>query len=250
MKALKICTVLISLALVGCANTTSRTHPTLDQELLQVERVVIAPPDVEVTLITFTGENERMTTVEESLSLELMTLSQSFLTNQGYEVVEFDFAAARAEDAELATLLGDFNAAYDQAKKDLKAGQMISEAEASSVRSTLGEAAILVADEADADAVLLVRFAGFDKSEGQVAKDLGTSILVGVLTMGTVVPIMPTSGAVMEVALIDGGTGDVLWTDMKQGNLSAAVTNQVMATLPEDIDEAAANEAVVDAISQ
>ncbi len=43
--------------LSACTTTSTRTHPTLAQELMLVDSVVIIPPDVEITLITLTGEN-------------------------------------------------------------------------------------------------------------------------------------------------------------------------------------------------
>lgn len=52
----------------------------------------------------------------------------------------------------------------------------------------------IVAEKSGADAILLMRYAGFDKSGGYVAKDVGTSLLVAVMTMGTVIPTKQTSG--------------------------------------------------------
>ena len=61
-------------------------------------------------------------------------------------------------------------------------------------------------------------------------------IFLGILTMGQFVPLAATSGAITEVALIDGVTGDVLWADVKSGVLNAAVADNAMDTLPHDVD--------------
>ena len=86
-----------------------------------------------------------------------------------------------------------------------------------------------------------MRYAGFDKSSGYVAKDVGTSLLVAVLTMVTVIPTKQTSGAITEFALIDGVTADVMWADTKAGLLNSTIGNQALETLPLDIDPDGSN---------
>ncbi|MBK6509341.1 MAG: hypothetical protein IPG06_07670 [Haliea sp.] len=68
MKGLTTLMVVMSFAILGgCSTTTARTHPDIEAQLKAVKRVVIAPPEIEVTLITFTGENERITATEETI---------------------------------------------------------------------------------------------------------------------------------------------------------------------------------------
>ncbi len=52
---------------------------------------------------------------------------------------------------------------------------------------------------------------GFKKSGGEVAKDVAITILFAVT--GAIVT-QPTQGAGMRMALVDGGTGDVLWANV------------------------------------
>ena len=223
-------------SLSACGTTTTRTHPDIAEQLKSIKRVVVAPPEIEVTLITFTGENERIEEVESQIRTELLTIARKELEEGGYQVVDFDFEAAKQEDDTLAYSITEFVSGYDNAKEELQHGKAISLDEANSIRASLGEAATRVAAAADADAVLLIRFGGFQKSGGQVAKDVGTSILVGVLTLGAVIPIQPASGAFTEVALVDGYTGDVLWTDIRGGALGSELTDSLMDQLPDDID--------------
>lgn len=247
MKGMTALVAIMLLAtLAGCSTTTARTHPDIEAQLKAVKRVVIAPPEIEVTLITFTGENERITATEETIRAEVLNITKRELEEGGYEVVDFDFAAAKQQDETLATLISDFVTGYDNAKEELQHGKPISVEEAKNIRASLGEVATRVAAAADADAVVLVRFGGFEKSEGQIAKDMGTSILVGVLSMGTVIPIQPTSGAFTEVALVDGYSGDILWTDIRGGALSSELTDTLLDLLPDDIDEAVVADSVTD----
>lgn len=223
--------------LAGCASTTTtRTHPSLNEQLNRVNTVVIIPPRVEIEYVTLTGENERLIEREEEISSELMKMAKRELLSHGYEVVSFDFAAAIANDHDFAYKVTQIREGFDRAKRDLRLGQLISESEAKMIQTSVGEAVNIVADKSGADAVLLMRYAGFDKSSGYVAKDVGTSLLVGVLTMGTVIPTKQTSGAITEFALIDGVTGDVLWANTKGGLLNSTIGDKALETLPLDID--------------
>ena len=249
MKGLTTLMVVMSFAiLAGCSTTTARTHPDIEAQLKAVKRVVIAPPEIEVTLITFTGENERITATEETIRREVLNITKRELEAGGYEVVDFDFAAAKQQDETLATLITDFVTGYDNAKEELQHGKAISLEEAKNIRASLGEVATRVAAAAEADAVVLVRFGGFEKSEGQIAKDVGTSLLIGVISLGTVIPIQPTSGAFTEVALIDGYSGDILWTDIRGGALSSELTDMLLDQLPDDIDDAVVADSVTDPV--
>ena len=249
MKGLTTLMVVMSFAILGgCSTTTARTHPDIEAQLKAVKRVVIAPPEIEVTLITFTGENERITATEETIRREVLNITKRELEAGGYEVVDFDFAAAKQQDETLATLITDFVTGYDNAKEELQHGKAISLEEAKNIRASLGEVATRVAAAAEADAVVLVRFGGFEKSEGQIAKDVGTSLLIGVISLGTVIPIQPTSGAFTEVALIDGYSGDILWTDIRGGALSSELTDILLDQLPDDIDDAVVADSVTDPV--
>ncbi len=93
-----------------------------------------------------------------------------------------------------------------------------------------------MATKSGADAILLMRYSGWDKSGGHVAKDIGISLLVAVLTSGMVMASFPTEGAMTEAALIHGKTGEVLWADIKGGALDAAAADVMMDSMPHDVD--------------
>jgi hypothetical protein len=237
MKSLRMVAVLsILLVVAGCATTTTRTHPTLEEQLHHVNSVVIAPPRVEIEYVTLTGENERLTEQEAVIRSQLISIAKDALTAHGYEIVEFDFDSAMENDEEFAYTVTQIREGFDKAKEDLNLGKQVSEEQAKKLQICLGEAANIVAAESGADAILLIRYAGFDKSGGYVAKDVGTSVLVAVLSMGSVIMASPTSGAITEVALIDGITGDLLWADVKGGHLDAAPAVNAMNTMPHDVD--------------
>jgi hypothetical protein len=238
MIMMRLTTIVVSVALFvgGCATTTTRTHPTLEEELHRVNSVVIVPPRIEIQYVTLTGEDERMIEEEQAIRTELMAIAARELRDHGYEVIDFDFQAAMDQNDELAYTVTEIREGFDRARADLKMGIALSKDEANEIRVSVGEAVNTVAAMSGADAILLMRYVGFKKSGGYVAKDVGTGLLVGVLTLGTVVPVSPTSGAMTEVALIDAVSGDVLWADITSGMLDSSITDEVLDTLPHDID--------------
>jgi hypothetical protein len=226
----------LTLLLGGCATTTTRTHPTLEDQLHRVNTVVIVPPKVEIQYLTLTGENERLVDKEQAISAELVAIAERELRESGFEIIDFDFDAAIESDTEFAYMVTQVREGFDRAKEELQLGKKISEEEAKTIRISVGEAVNTVAAMSGADAILLIRYGGFQKSEGHIAKDVGTGILVGVLTAGAVVPVSQASGAVTEVALIEGVTGEVLWADIVAGLLDSSVTDKAMDSLPVDVD--------------
>lgn len=239
MKTLRFITITALVLLVSaCATTTTRTHPELDRELLNVDSVVVAPPRVEIQYITLTGEDERMEELEEATRTQLVYRAENALRQRGFEIVEFDFERAIAEDEEFAYTVTQIREGFEKAKEDLSLGKPLPEEEAKKIQISVGEAVNIVASRTGADTILLMRYQGFDKSGGHVAKDVGTSLLVGILTLGAFVPIYATKGAVTEAALIDGATGDVLWADIRGGTLDPAIADKILETMPHDVDPA------------
>jgi hypothetical protein len=75
----------------------------------------------------------------------------------------------------------------------------------------VGPIANLFAVAGGADALVLTRYFGFDKSGGQRAKEVVANVLPAVLTH--VAASSPGAGGRVEVGLVDGMSGDVLWTN-------------------------------------
>lgn len=237
MKSLRLPTLFSFLLLASaCAITTTRTHPELNEQLQHIDTVVIAPPRVEITQLTLTGENERLLELERMIRQELVALAEARLRERGFEVLPFDFDAAMQENDEFAYTVTQIREGFEKAKEDLQLGQPIAPEKANKLAVSLGEATNIVAARTGADAILLLRYQGFDKSSGYVAKDVATSVLVAVLTAGQIVPYKPAEGAITEAALVDGATGEVLWADIKGGKLNAAIAGNTMDTLPQDMD--------------
>jgi hypothetical protein len=211
-------------AVSGCAGTTPvRQHPEFAEATRRIETIAILPPEVEHQLVTFSGDNERLPERERSITRELNTLVRMLLEGKHYQVRpiedEWPGDAKKDESVELRQL----RTASNEALRQLY-GPEAGPDSSSATRASVGAAASPVAEQLQADALLLVRYAGFEKSKGQRVKDFTTSVLfgtlIGVASGGMVIPMSTSgrSGGAVQLALIDGTSGDLLWANQVAGS--------------------------------
>jgi len=224
--------VLGSALLHGCSYTSVRQHQDFHEYVKDVEYIVIAPPAVTVEEVTFTGENNKLHEKEELIRSGLMSLAKARLEERGFKVVEFDIDAEMEKDKDFAFEVNQVEEAFKQARQDLYDGNQVTEEEKSKFNSSLGPVVNTIASRAGADAVLLLHYYGFEKSAGMIAKDIAASVLLALVTGGATATSSP-EGSQVEVALIDGDTGAVLWVNTRAApTLSADVTSATMYDLP------------------
>lgn len=223
--------------ITGCTNTTAREHVTLEDQLKRIESVVLLPVDVKIELVTLTGENERLVEREAELAVKLTDIVNASLTEHGFTTVPSDFTETVDDEVDVAYAITQIREGFDQVKKDIDFGRVLPKSKINKMKVTVGEAANIVQSVSGTDAIMMVNYAGFDKSGGHVAKDLATGVLVGVLTMGAVVPVAPKSGAMIEMALIDGASGELLWVNSGGGYLNEKLATHVLKKFPQDVDE-------------
>ena len=234
-KIILVCGVLFTLVLSsGCTVTNVREHPALEEQLLDVDSVLVVTPAVSIEQINFASENERLIEMENLIQQELIIFAESELKERGYDVVEFDLEKAIAEDEQLAYAVNQAIEGFDEAKKTLYE-KALTEEDKRKFKVSVGTAVNIVSEKSGADAVLLMHYIGQRKSEGSVAKDIAVGVLVGLLTGS--VPVAPTEASYVEIAFIDGVTGEVLWSNMfSSQQLSIKIADDVMQSFPEDID--------------
>ena len=217
MKTLRLHSLWIAVAFVlvvgavsGCAGTPIRQHPDFASAARKVQSIAILPPDVEHVRIVFTGENERLTEQEREVAVDLQRGFEAALKTKQYVVRPWPDAQQLEETPNANFELQQVRTAYNEASKQLYDKAANAE-ESKKFRVSLGPVVNPVATRVNAEALLYARFNGFEKSGGQQTKDILAGALLGVLTGAIAIP-KPT-GAVLEVALIDGVTGDVLWAN-------------------------------------
>lgn len=207
--------VVILLMLSGCAMTSVRQHPDFATGKRKVETVAIIPVDVEYRHLVFTGENERDSEKEKSIGLEIESNLATMLNARGYSVKADLVKRAASGDKDFNFKLEQIKEAYTQSTKELYAQPMVSEEQSTQFKVGVGALANPVAMMGGSDALILARYQGFDKSSGLVAKEVVASALLAALTGAYVIPA--PSGGRIEISLIDGVSGNVLWTNFGAG---------------------------------
>ncbi|WP_394172180.1 hypothetical protein [Thalassotalea litorea] len=223
----KIIIVAVALWVTGCAQTSVRHHQDFEEVAKTVSTVVVLPADVEVELLTFDGENEMLEEKSTQIRNSIDAIAKAKLKEENLNVIEFDFATEIAANEDFAYAITTAKEAWGKAKEDMYQTGFVDEKKKAEFQTSFGSVLNIIADKTNADAVLLMHYSGFEKSEGLIAKDLASSVLVGVLTMGAVVPVQATSGSFIDVALVDANSGKVIWANRKPG----ATTDEVPASV-------------------
>lgn len=228
--------VILILLNSSCAKlTTTREHPVLEEQLLKIDKVLVIPPSVAIQKINFASDNERQIDAEASIKQGLINVAKTELASKGYELLEFDLDNIVMEDEDLAYALNQVKEGFEQAKTTLY-GKALNEEEKRTVKASVGTAINTLVEKTGAESFLIFNYRGFEKSGGSVAKDVAVSVLLAALGS---VAVQSTEGSYVEVALIDGVTGDVLWCDVgRTNNLDTSAAEELLKKMPSDIDPA------------
>jgi len=218
MKSLKFVLLLtFVLGVSACSHTSVRHHQDFQEAAKGIETVVIIPAEVEIELVNFTGDNELLEDEATSIKAKIHALATDKLTSEKLSVIEFNFDKEISEDESFAYAITQAKEAWAAAKGDMYKVATVPEKEKANFQSNLGSVLNSIADKTNADAVLFMNYSGFQKSEGMIAKDLASSVLVGVLTLGAVVPVQAMAGSFIDIALIDTTSGKIIWANRKNG---------------------------------
>lgn len=236
MKKLSINMFLAFLVIfaTGCSNTAVRHHQDYQEAAKNVGSVVIFPADVEVELVVFDGDNERLTEKEDLIRTELNSIAKAKLEQENLKVIEFDFQKEIENDENFAYAITQVKEAWDVAKQEMYSKGVVSDKNKANFQTNLGGILNFVAEKTGADSALLIHFSAYEKSEGVIAKDVTTSILVGLLTAGAVVPVQNTQGSFIDAALVETTSGKILWSNRRVGGAAnSSIANVVLKELPD-----------------
>lgn len=201
--------------LTACETTTVRQHPDFASGKRKIATVAVMPPDVEFRNLVFTGENERDAEREKTIAGEIEAGMNQVLVKHGYTPKSVLLDKARAGDREFNFQLEQIRNAYGLLSKDLYARPQLPVEESTKFKLGVGPLANPFASLSGADALIFTRYFGFSKSDGLIAKEVVASALLAALTGAYYIPIK--SSGQIELSLIDGVSGDVLWSNMAGG---------------------------------
>lgn len=239
--------LLLLATLSGCAMTSVRQHPDFASGKRKINVVAILPSEVEYRHLVFTGENERDSEREKSIATDLESGMSTVLQAHGYTPKSDILDKARSGDKEFNFQLEQLKGAYVQVAKELYAQPMIQVEKADKFKVGVGPLANPFATIAGADALMLARYQGFDKSSGLVTKEIVASALLAALTGSYYVPAK--NGGQIELSLIDGVSGEILWSNASGGpvgayaSLMSATAKLPSAPVSDDVKAAAGNDA-------
>lgn len=216
MNILRIITALMLVLFISaCSQTSVRHHEDFEKVAKNVNSVVIIPADVEIELINFDGENEQLEEKSQFIKSKIYELAKARLISESLEVIDFDFKKEIELDEEFSYAITQAKEAWKAAKEDMYKTATVPEKKKTQFKSSLGSVLNSIAEKTNADSALLIYYSGFEKSKGMIAKDIASSVLVGVLTLGAVVPIQATEGAFIDIALVDTTSGKIIWANRK-----------------------------------
>jgi len=124
-----------------------------------------------------------------------------------------EVAAQQAAADELRFAATQAQKAAEQALDEMYASVQMRKSDALSYKRSLGPDMNRFAEMVDAEALLFVRYQYVTKSGGEIAKDVAFTVLLAAATLGNVIVIQPTTAARLDVCLVDGATGDVLFAN-------------------------------------
>jgi hypothetical protein len=214
--------------------TSVRENPDFASAKRTIRSIAILRPEVEVTRIAFTGDNDHDASAEDDIRGKLCVTMQDTLKARGYEVKDQLIDQLNGDDKQLNFDFEQLKTAYTQVSKELYAKRLVSEQEVATFKVSVGSVANTFAVAGKADALLYSRYAGFTKTQGQIAKDIVAASLIGVLT--GVVAVPAPQGGTVEVALIDGTSGDVLWANTLSGPMAGTpFFESILTSVPQSL---------------
>lgn len=191
----------------GCATWGPPRHPDFKTRHAQMQALAILPPHIEAYRITFTGDNEMLYDLLPQVSQWSVEELAATLAKRGYAMKPLDASDPRfSEHPELKASLHTVQELFDKRMEEYQKRWFPGR-----FTYSVGSEVNVFADLADADVLVLVRCLGIRKSAGEMTKDIMKSLLIGVASLGSVMMIPYHAATVIQVAVIDGNTGDILW---------------------------------------
>lgn len=200
----------------GCSTsggTSVRAHPELAAALARVETIAILPVEVgQLRKTAFSGDELQLAR-ERAIGRELTRTLRGALRSRSYSVVSepelWPGDEIRPETPEAVELRSAW------ASLESSPAAAMAPGDARALRMNVGPVAQSVAMQYQADALLIVHSAGYEKSGGRKAADVVSSALIAGVTGLSLGPIAESEGEI-RLALI-ARSGEVLWTNRISG---------------------------------
>ena len=216
-------TALVAAFLAGaCATTTVRQHSAYSTRIREVRRVAVVPPEAQIELVRFQGDNERLRDEEQWVEAQLGALLVEILRGRGFGVERMKLdQAALAALPDLRFETTQIQGQFDQAMGEMYRSREMRVRPARSYQRSLGPEINHLAAQHDAEALVFVRFFEIRRSTGELAKDALIAALVFAATFGGLIFVPGDAGTGIVLSIVDADTGDVLWANTATQHLAS-----------------------------
>ncbi|MEW5757851.1 MAG: hypothetical protein AB1755_00020 [Candidatus Omnitrophota bacterium] len=216
--------ILISLILTvsGCASY--QKHPDFTEKHKKIYTAAVMPAEVEIYKLNFKGDKDPM--------YDLMAKAVNFskdeventLLSKNYTVQKLKLDdEILVNNPELKTALFNVKKLFNQKLKEIQ------KRKEKKFTYSLGSDINQFADMADADVLVFIKESGFKKTGGEIAKDIAKSVLfsAALAAVGGIgyMYISPNE-AVIQIAIVDSNTGDILWYNYNRDNPGIDLGNE------------------------
>ncbi|GEM_PF-2262124 len=199
---------ILSIFISSCAGLTyNKTHNDFSVHCTAIEDVMILSPNVDVYLVSLKGSKVPLKPEAKQITAELIGLIKQELSHRGYSAALLDYNEKPIINSDQLFTDVAINQLYHRISKEF--GKPVKANEHHNYECNLGEEAKNVASFANADALVFSNFKAWKRTGGSIATELAVKALLAVA--GGVSAAQPTAGETLQVALVDGNTGDVLW---------------------------------------
>lgn len=193
----------------GCAIIPIVRHPDFKARQRNLQTVAILPPRVEVYKVTFKGDQKIMYDLIPTISQSIADEMETTLKKRGYSTrVVSSEDESLAQDPSLKQTLYTVQELFDKRVEEFRKRMF---GLFRKFEYSVGADVNVLADFSDSDALMFVRCTGLKKTGGEIAKDWAQSILISAASLGNVLIIPYASATMVQMGVVDGNTGDILW---------------------------------------
>jgi len=206
---------LLFVACSGCYSTM-RKSPRFEERRARIASVAVMPPDTEVIEHAFKGSGRRLREDEDRVRGNLALITTRVFVDQGLTAKRANLEEpALKEKPELRFKLTQVQEAFAREMGEAYQEETMRRSKAFKAEHSLGPDVNVFSDRDQVDGLVFIRVKGVRQSEGQQKLGFFLDTLIGITTG---VWDEPGSGenAVVQIGLVDGTTGDVLWSNMAQ----------------------------------
>ena len=209
--------IIIAIVISGCANppkTSIRQSSEFYNRNVDIKTIALMPPEVAVELQVFSGENESVPQEEIRISKLLKSKLTSYLKVRGFNTIDPNFEAMIENDEDLSFELTQLKEARNSAMETVYASALMPIEKSKNINQSLGAAVNQFASVANADALLFAKYSGYKLSAGSQTADIAKGVLFAVLIGSDQINTTPPRAGVLQLVLVDGRTGKVLWSNV------------------------------------